>query len=355
MKELLIISNEQFGYHTDSFKYCQNLKDTYTITYFCFYKGQPKISLDGVENIYIPWDRSKIVRSVAFFFKALKAMFFCKGVTFIVYFNGFTLLHLLLPWKKAILDIRTLSVSPNKTKRYLEDLFLKVTAKTFSYVTVVSQGVKEKLNLSSKKTFILPLGADCISEKRKDYKKVHLLYVGTLMGRKILDTVKGFHKYILFNKDAEITYDIVGDGSEKEEIKRYIEQNKLTGQIVMHGYLPHQQLQPLFDRCNIGVSYVPITEYYTNQPATKTFEYAMSGLYVVATNTKSNREVITPDNGILIEDSVNSFYEAMKQISLTSHCFNEAAIRSSLSQYSWNSVINTYLLPVLKAIEKTKV
>lgn len=41
-----------------------------------------------------------------------------------------------------------------------------------------------------------------------------------------------------------------------------------------------------------------MTEYYDSQPPTKTFEYALSGLYVLATKTRENEKVITNDNGV---------------------------------------------------------
>ena len=348
MRELLIISNEQFGYHTDSYKYCQYLRNEYDITYLCFSKGQEHILMEGISVVYVPWKSRKLIRSVAFISKALRCMLQCKGVTFIVYFNGFSVLHLLLPWKKAILDIRTLSVSPHKLKRRLEDSFLKFTAKTFSYVTVISKGVIKKLNISPSKAFLLPLGADVISDKKKNFDSLRLLYVGTLTGRKILDTVKGFHAFHQNNLTGiSLSYDIVGDGEEKKQIEQYVKENGLDN-VTVHGYIPHHGLTSLFDTCNIGVSFVPMTEYYDDQPATKTFEYVFSGLYTIATNTKSNREVISAENGILIDDSLLSFRNALQHIAKVLPELNDKQIRDSLLSYSWKNIVDHCLDPVLK-------
>jgi hypothetical protein len=46
-KKLLIINKIQFGYHTDTFKYCQYLKDEFDITYICFDAKEIKIN-DGL-------------------------------------------------------------------------------------------------------------------------------------------------------------------------------------------------------------------------------------------------------------------------------------------------------------------
>jgi len=348
-KELLIISNEQFGYHTDSFKYCQYLKDQYDITYLCFFKGQEKLLLEGVRVVYIAWQGSKLRRSFKYIRQAMYYMNQCKGLTFIIYFNGFSLFHLIMPWKKAILDIRTLSVSQNEKKRVFEDFFLKVTAKSFSYVTVISKGVIEKLGLSSHKAFLLPLGADVISEKEKKFESLNLLYVGTLNGRNILDTVKGFHLFLReYANKLKMSYDIVGDGQEMQLIKEYVKENKLDEVVKIHGYIHHRDLTFLVERCNIGVSYVPMTIYYENQPATKTYEYISSGLFTIATNTLSNQEVIRFENGLLINDTPLDFKNALKQTFLKLPHLNSKLIKESLPQCRWENIITNYLLPVLK-------
>ena len=352
MKQLLIISNEQFGYHTDSFKYCEYLKEVYDITYFCFYKGSKKILMDNVKVVYIPWKGSKLKRSFSFIIRALFQMIKCKGITFIIYFNGFSLLHFLLPWKKSILDIRPLSVSPNELRRKWENCFLRFSAKTFSFVTVISTGVQKELSLSVKKTYLLPLGADVISEKIKSYDALRLLYVGTLSGRNILDTVKGFYSFSQeMPKDFSMIYHIVGDGNERKDIEEFVRINQLENIVKIHGYLHHIDLVSLFDECNVGVSYVPLTNYYDKQPVTKTFEYIFSGLYTIATNTTSNREVINPSCGILIKDTSVSFSEALKEV-VSVFPLDSSQISANLSQYKWANIVNTYLQTVLKKVEK---
>lgn len=353
MSELLIISAEQFGYHTDSFKYCQHLKDRYKITYFSFDKGLDKILMPQVKTIYIPWKGTKIYRSFRFFFKALRSIVLCKGVIFIIYFNGLSLLHFFTPWKKKILDIRTLSVSPNKKRRKIEDFFLRVTAKSFPFISVVSLGIRDKLNLSLNKTYLLPLGADRISHKQKKYDSLHLLYVGTLNGRSILDTVIGFNEFYQSNSTSiKLSYDIVGEGEDKEKIKHYIENHSLSNMVKLHGYIHHKDMVPFFDRCNIGVSYIPMTDYYENQPATKTFEYIFSGLYTIATATYSNKEVVSSVNGLLINDNFMDFAGALHKIVEIYPSLDYDCISNSLSQYEWKNIVDMYLSPLLEIAER---
>lgn len=53
MKRLLIIQQHQFGYLTDSYKWCEYLKDKFKITVLCYYVGRPKEELPGVSVKYI--------------------------------------------------------------------------------------------------------------------------------------------------------------------------------------------------------------------------------------------------------------------------------------------------------------
>ena len=113
----------------------------------------------------------------------------------------------------------------------------------------------------------------------KDFsKEIKLLYVGTLNGRNINQTIFGLSLFLENNPEIKnITYDIIGDGDKNElsDFKVLIQQNNLNNIITLHGRIPHFQLKPFFDSCTVGLSYVPMTEYYEHQPVTKTYEYIL--------------------------------------------------------------------------------
>ena len=75
--------------------------------------------------------------------------------------------------------------------------------------------------------------------------------------RDIPKTIRGFHQYLLASDDSEATYDIIGDGDELQEIKDYVTANNLSNQIIIHGRKRYDELKPYFDKCNIGVAFVP--------------------------------------------------------------------------------------------------
>lgn len=349
---ILIIQQHQFGYLTDSYKWCEYLKSKYNITLLCYDMGKERIPMEGIRIKYFNTKGNRYTRGIRFLLICLWNILRNNGTTIIVYFKKCEWLKRLLPFKKMIVDIRTLSVSPNVTQRNKHDVPLRNACRYFDVITVISEGIKQKLNLPNKNIKILPLGSDIISTQKKSYLPFKLFYVGTLSNREMEKTIDGFELFIKNNPTIEASYDIVGDGVQ-DELRKLIEytnskKKDIASKITFHGRLPYNQLQPFFDNCNIGISFVPITDYFDCQPPTKTFEYILSGLYTIATATKSNKEVITSDNGILINDTPNAFANALECIAKHYEDIKEENIRKSLANYTWDKIVSTQLEPLLQ-------
>lgn len=218
-------------------------------------------------------------------------------------------------------------------------------------VTVISEGLQATLKLPKKRTYILPLGADEISFVPKEYNTLDILYVGAIQHRNIYQTVTGLSLFI--NKyphaRSNTTYTIIGFGAEKDikQLQDTIEKHSVTDLVNYVGRVKYTDLKPYFEKCNVGVSYIPVTAYYQHQPATKTFEYALSGLIIIATNTFENKKVIEKDNGVLCDDTPEGFANALEYIYWNKSYFNETAIRQSLWEYHWETIVNTKLIPIL--------
>ena len=348
MKQLLIISKRQFGHHTNYFKYCEYLKDNYNITFVCFDTGLEKITLDKVAIKYIPWKGLKTIRGVRFLVIAMLNIARHNGIIYINYFEKCWILKKLFPHKTMILDIRTLSVSLNSVLRQKEDQRLMQACKVFDYITPISTGVAQKLSLKEDKSSILPLGADIISSTVKTFAELRLLYVGTLSGRKIEESVKGLAIFRDNNPTIPINYDIIGDGPELNSIKKLINELKLSNSVKIHGRVPHFKLKPFFDFSNIGVSYIPITEYYHHQPPTKTYEYILSGMHCIATKTYENTKLITDENGVLCDDTPESFALAVEVILKNKAQYRSDNIRDSLKEFNWENIVNNRLVPIFQ-------
>jgi glycosyltransferase involved in cell wall biosynthesis len=309
------------------------------------------LSIEGVNVTYVSLRGNKIIRGIRFFLRALMKSSMFRGIILINYFDNCYYLRRILPWKKMILDIRTLSVKEDDKQRNLSDIKLKKACSYFDFITIISEGLREKLELKYENSAILPLGSDIISTINKKFESLNLLYVGVLTNRNIFQTVKGLSIFCLDNPHIEnITYDIIGDGDEYEEIELLVKSLNLSDKVILHGRIPHFELKPYFDRCNIGISYVPLTEYYDFQPVTKSYEYILSGIFCIATSTYCNRQIISSDNGLLIEDNPDAIAEALNQIYKQRDGINSNTIRNTLLQNTWDNIVSNHLIPILKNI-----
>lgn len=352
MQRLLIISRQQFGYLVDIYKWCEHLSEDYRINVVTFDTGKPKINLnkDNVKIHYISNHGNRRIRGLRYILVSLWYILKFRGLILVEYFKGCDIFKKVLPWKKMILDIRTLSIKQNKELRNAENNAIKNTSALYNFTTIISEGTRDAINLDKKKTAILPLGADIISKSDKKYDSLRLLYIGTLSGREIHKTVEGLSLYLKKNPNSDVHYDIIGDGyaGELEKLKELSKGLCISKSITFHGFVPHDKVHPFLEKCNIGVSYIPITEYYDHQPPTKTYEYILSGLYTIATNTYCNRCIINDNNGILIEDNAESFAESLTQINKKINTLKSHIIKDTLKDSTWETIVKYKLEHILK-------
>lgn len=348
-QNLLIIDKTQFGYLTDAYYWCKYLRDEYEIHFLCFDDGRKKISMNGVFVHYISYKGSKVIRGIRYIISAVCYILFFRGTILVEYFEHSDILRKVFPNRKMLLDIRTLSISPDKETRLKWDNALFKTCAIYDKITAISEGVKNKIAIAN--ISVLPLGAETISNVKKSYSKMRLLYVGTFSGRQIDKTILGVSIFHKLHPDIDFTYDIVGFGynGEDEQLKNLVKELNLCDYINFYGKVPNTELKPFLDRNNIGVSFVPITDYYNYQPPTKTFEYVLSGLFTIATATIANKELINANNGILIKDTSEDFARAMEEIHL-GIIIDDDKVRRSLEFYSWKNIVETNLKPILSSI-----
>ena len=350
MKELLFIDKNPFGILVDTYKYCEYLKEEYDITYVCIDYGYKKLSMEGVKVVYVPNINTKLFRGVVFTCLALLYALKSKGFIFVTYYKGCEILKKLLFWKRMHVDVRTLSVSPDVEKRAEWNSRLNKTIIQFNTISFITEGIKKQLSVPrEKEAFVIPLGADAISLKDKTFDSFKLLYVGTLYNRRIIDTVIGLRKFVDNHKDIDVHYTIIGDGEEFDSLCNYVNSNQLFDIIELKGKIPYSELTPFFDESNIGVSYVPVTEYYEYQPPTKTFEYIMSGMFCLATNTYENKRIVNERNGLLHVDSPEGFCEALESLLGIRDKISSQDVRKTLHGYSWREIVENKVKPMIES------
>mgnify|MGYP002852467545 CR=1 FL=1 len=354
MNKISIVHRTQFGYHTDVYKWCEYLNDTYHIDMICFDEGRPKYTMKNVTVHYGYGKGGKIVRWICFMVLCFLRLSLFRGIILVSHFRESAFLKKMMPWRKMILDIRTFSINPDNNKRYVENEKLFNSVKLYDYITVISEGLRAQLPKSKELSSVLPLGGEIIELPHKRYDRLDMLYVGTFFNRHLEETIKGFAIAKKKLPEIEMIYHIVGDGpnGEEEKLKLLCKKLAIENDVVFYGRLPHDQLPLFYEKCNIGVSYVPIVSYYEYQPVTKTFEYIMAGLYTIATATQSNKEIINKKNGYLIEDDAHSFANALINIAESKDLINDSDVRRSLESYTWELIVNNIMKPLLSDVGK---
>lgn len=356
MKKILIINRAQFGLHTDSFKYAKYLKEQYQVTYLGFDTGAPLIVEKGVDVVYVPRDGNILTRFYRFLNIAIREIKSNKyNIAFVVYFPlCFSLSfigknnHL-----KMICDIRTLSVHKNKFSRMIFDSLLKFELFFFKYKTIISAGVAKKLKLKKHNFNILPLGGEpLIAECHPSKLGLNLFYLGTFNGRRIEESIKGFALYLSEADDVvrqNSTYNIVGFGSPEEEkvLNSVIEYHNLEGRVKLHGRLTHDACTAIVESSNVGVCYYPRNDFFEHQPPTKLFEYILSGLPCISVRTSETAKYITEENGVLIDDSAESFANGLR-LMFKNIPYKTNLVKNSLVGFTWKKIVNDTLIPILE-------
>lgn len=344
MKKILIISENQFGYLMDTYYMCKYLKSKLDITIICEDNGKLKREMSNIKVIY-----KKLGNN--FLFKHLKLVYecykFCKrrndiDIILIDRFRFCFFLLFFIKKEKVILDIRTVSISKNKVKQFLNDLELIISAKFFKYVSVIDKNIASKLRL--KKYFILPLGAEeIITRENNDKKFFNLFYIGTLNLREISKTIEGFGLFLKKYKINSIYY-IVGDGSKEEieKIKKAIIQNNLIENVIFLGRKEHEELKEIYMKTSVGISFIPKTAYFNYQPPTKTFEYLVNGLICLATNTQANKNIIDEETGVLCDDNPKDFFIKLEKIYLNFSNYQLKKIQDKSKKYLWSYIVKEY-------------
>lgn len=358
MKKILITTPEQFGYLTDTYKYCQHLYEDFDIDYICLEHGNEKIIMNNINVIYLRNFRNIFLRYLYFnIFIILQVYKKNYDILFCVYNPLVFIQKIMLPHKKIILDIRTGSVAYDNNSRTKANNRILFNSKFFNNISIISSSLADYLKLNKNKYTILPLGADQkVYKENIDINQLSLLYVGVLSGRQILDTVIGFKKFTEeYGKKIKCEYKIVGYFKEgcQEEVD-FLNEIKGCKNIEYLGSVYHDELNKFYNHCNIGISYIPITEYYDHQPPTKTFEYLQNGLITVATKTSENRKYISKKNGVLCDDNSNSFYKSLEKLYMNLDKYSIRDIKSSVEEYTWEKIAKSRLKNYINGLLKGK-
>lgn len=353
--KLLFITPYCFGYTPLPYNWCSCLTAQYDITCLCLEDSLKRAPLtaDGVKIQYVHAGGGRLSRYVSFVIESLRTIRQGFDCCYVTYFPGCVILKCLNPLgRKFILDIQSGAIGPSKVKRICDDLLLRFEASFFRHKSVLSASLRHKLGMSATAK-VIPIGATTISNKERNFERMDLLYVGTLQNRNIDKTILGFAQFhAQYSGAINMSYTVVGNGygNEEEALKQLVGEKGLEGVVTIAGYIAQNKLAPYFDSANVGVSFIPMTDYYDVQPPTKTFEYLLSGMPVLATNTSENRCLVDDANGVLIDDTPEGFYQGLRELFARRQQFNSEEIRAGAQIHTWEYITRRKLMPWLNAV-----
>jgi len=358
IKPTLLIVNpvHQFGYGAGYAYYPHYLKEQFDVDFICHDEGQPKVEDEGFDVAYFnPVSNNNVIRTFHFAFHVI-------GLTYRKRYDSVLCVHyslsFLIGWlvrsRNRVVDIRTGSLNRNPLLNWLANLSYKAAVLPFNRIVVLSHSLKERLKLPVKKTRIVPLGGVPIDKSEKSYDALNLVYVGVFTGRKLDVSIRGLKRYMDQRESSvHVHYDIIGFGTNAvlAQLNGVIEESGLENIVKVHKQLNHNGLADYFKRATVGVAFIPITPFFDVQPSTKIFEYALSGLITLATDTLENALVISPENGLLCEDTELGFSEALMDLETKLSSFSADRIKDSMADYHWESIINNRLAKILSGDE----
>lgn len=262
---------------------------------------------------------------------------------------------LLLPKVNMAVSSYLNAVNQSKLERKFHYYLRKIIMSPFDNILLPHQYLVEYFGLSKKNTYVVNWGQKPISDRPKEFVALNLLYIGSISGRKVDETLTGLDIFLKkYQQDCPIQYHIIGSGKREviDKILELIKEYGLEGNVFYHGRLSDDEVKYFFDMCNVGISYVPITGYYTDLHVTKTDEYLLSGLAVLATATNYNKSVINDKNGVLIKDNPSDFALGLKLISERFSQYDSKSIVKGVEEKTSKYLVKNRIIPVMEDLVK---
>lgn len=261
----------------------------------------------------------------------------------VLYYGGCSRLKTKETHAKWICDIRSGSTKNTALYNIWKEIEKRET-ENFDQVFYIDPSIAQ-----TKSYKIIPLGVNTQLFKPQHSKKTpppHILvYSGSLAKpRKIhalIETMK-----IL--QESPVKLKIIGDGDDRRRLESYTDKLGLNNKIEFTGYIKYQKVPQQISTSHIGLSYVPKTPAYENQPPLKALEYLASGLPVIATNTNGNKLYVKDDyNGLIVQDSPEEIAQATVKLINSKELYQRLLknTEKSIQNHKWQSIIKNQLLP----------
>jgi len=223
----------------------------------------------------------------------------------------------------------------------------KYILKKSDLVFPISEGVRKFLNKNYKNIKFGPTLYNSYDFKGREYKNSakptnpKLLFVGRLVKSKgVYELVKAVK--ILKEENFPFTLTLIGDGSEKESLTKYIEDNNLNKHIILKGRLPYEETQSEFPKYDIFIN-----PSYTEGLPTTVLEALFNNLLIIATDVGGTNEIIPKK--LLMNREKLSPHNLAEHIKDTFNRWEELKLKykdiykEDKKKFSWEENIKKYL------------
>lgn len=349
-KKIIIIFNGPIISITDLKNYIFFSKEIYSIYYIGNNGSATTSIIDNVNIISLDGNGSGFMGRIKLFLEVLKNLSKIKpDLIYIPYFLGCSMFRIF--HKKCILDIRSGTIHLNSFIRFFKNRIMLFESLFFKYRFVISTEVNNFIGFIGNYELV-PIGSSPLGYSKKVFDQLSLLYVGTFHLRNLsifIDALSFVYKNTDFDFDK---FTIIGFGSEDEInlINYTIEKSNLTNKIFFLGEIRPPEIYNYFKEHNVGVSFVPNNVFFYNQPPTKTYEYLMSGMAVMATPNSLNHILLDKSNGVIFEDTVEGCVWGLKKLYNSLSLYNSDSIVDNPNLYTWKKVVDLFFIPSVEKI-----
>jgi len=208
-------------------------------------------------------------------------------------------------------------------------------------------------------TYVYPGASDLRNLKPDPFIKITgapvLITLARLEKRKgHLEILKVMKK--LISEFPDILYIIAGDGEEKSNLKKFVNNNQLVSNVKFVGLVNENQKKFLFEKADLMI--MPTLDESKNKSiegfGISYLEAAFFGIPSIASSVGGTSEVvINKSTGIIISD-FDELYDSTRNLlkdNLSLRLLGENAKKRSINNFSWEKVINDYHSIFSKLIE----
>jgi glycosyltransferase involved in cell wall biosynthesis len=231
----------------------------------------------------------------------------------------------------------------------LAEFYERISVKWCDHVFVMIEESKSRLinkEVDENKITIVsntPIIESSVCEPKAHHgEALSIIYVGFLTKIRGLDLLIKAVRRCLDSSEgsSQIQVNIIGEGSDKNNLERLVKDLNLENNVKVHGWLSHESAREYMSSANVGCLTYRFCGHWNHTIPNKIFDYMRAGLPVLTTNVKPISRIIESEEcGLSSSDSdideIARNLTLLKDPSLRQRLGNngQAAV---MRQYNWS-------------------